>query len=341
MKNKPTILISMQSYDKALDQIREIHPDCEIRIGPWITDAKQTMDSELMQGTDILFCEVPPANFDNFDSLKLIQLTSHGYSQIYSLPILERGIRVCNGLGNFDIPIAEWTIAMMINLCRDIRGMIRNQDAGIWDRADRFQREIRGSIVGCFGYGGIARETARLSKACGLKVYALDAQLIGPRKNNYVVPGTGDPEGILPDKTFKPEQIMEFLHDLDFLVISVPLTKRTEGIIDEEHLKALPRHACLLNPARGALIKEQALIKALREKWIAAAALDTHYYYPMPADHPLWHLPNVIMTPHISGSGACQNFVKRIYDIFTQNLQRYNNNQPLLNELTEAQISGE
>jgi phosphoglycerate dehydrogenase-like enzyme len=89
------------------------------------------------------------------------------------------------------------------------------------------------------------------------------------------------------------------------------------------------------------LIQEEALVKALREKWIAGAALDAHYYYPMPPDHPLWKFENVIMTPHISGSGETTHYLPRTWDIFAQNLPRYRKGEPLLNELTPAQLRGE
>jgi phosphoglycerate dehydrogenase-like enzyme len=156
-----------------------------------------------------------------------------------------------------------------------------------------------------------------------------------------VVPGTGDPEGVLPDRVFAPGQEGDFLATLDFLVLSMPLTRRTEGIVTEEYLKMLPPHAFVLNPARGPLIKEDALLKALREGWIAGAALDTHYYYPMPSDHPLWHFPNVIMTPHISGSTLSPRFLERLWDLFVQNVERLIAGEILLNELTAAQLSGE
>jgi phosphoglycerate dehydrogenase-like enzyme len=294
-----------------------------------------------IRDTQILFCSLPPSNFSDMASLELIQLGSVGYSQLYGLSLPERSIRACNALGVFDGPIAEWNIAMMVNLARDLRGMIRNQKAGIWDRSAAFQREIRGSVVGIWGYGGIGRETARLGKAMGLKIHVLSRSGVKPRENVYQVPGTGDPEGSLPDRVFLPGETKEFLRGLDFLVLSMPLTKSTKGMISEGELRLLPSHAFILNPARGPLIEETALLKALRENWIAGAALDTHYYYPMPADHPLWQFSNVIMTPHISGSNQGPHYKRRIWEIFSQNVQRYLAGQPLLNELTTRQLAGD
>jgi phosphoglycerate dehydrogenase-like enzyme len=127
---------------------------------------------------------------------------------------------------------------------------------------------------------------------------------------------------------------------LDFLVVGLPLTKSTNGLIGEAELQALPRHAYVLNPARGPLIQESALIRALREKWIAGAALDTHYTYPLPATHPLWRMPNVILTPHISGSSLSPHFHERLWAIFAENTMRFSRNDQLLNLLTPAQLNG-
>jgi phosphoglycerate dehydrogenase-like enzyme len=156
----------------------------------------------------------------------------------------------------------------------------------------------------------------------------------------YCVPGTGDPGGVLPHRVFLKGQELEFLSTLDFLVLAMPLTPASEGIVGERELRALPSSAFVLNPSRGPLIQEAALLQALREGWIAGAAIDTHYQYPLPAEHPLWRLPNVILTPHISGSGLSPYFLDRSWDIFTQNVRRLLAGQPLLNELTAAQLSG-
>ena len=298
---------------------------------------------EIIKDKHILFCSLPPSNFEDMKVLEFIQIASAGYTQLFNLGLVEKGIKASNARGIFDVPIAEWCITMMVNLARDLRGMIRNQEARVWDRSERFQKEIRGSIVGIWGYGSIGRETARLSKAMGLKVYALDRFVYNSSDmpHIYSVEGTGDPDGVLPDRVFSPGQEEEFLKELDFLVLAMPLTNKTKGIVGEKELKTLPQKAYILNPARGPLINEEALLKSLREGWIAGAALDTHYYYPMPADHPLWYFPNVILTPHISGSSLSTNFTKRIWDIFVQNVERILAGESILNELSTRQLEGE
>ncbi|OQA02432.1 MAG: putative 2-hydroxyacid dehydrogenase [Planctomycetes bacterium ADurb.Bin401] len=319
---------------KRLESIKGVN----VQTIPPVEDFRR-IEPDIIKDKHILFCSFPPTNLADMKQLEFIQLASAGYTQLFDLGLAERNIKAANAAGVNDIPIAQWNIAMMINLARDMRRIIRNQEAGIWDRPARFQMDIRGKTVGIWGYGGIGRETARLARAIGMNVYALDVR-VGLRENMYAVEGTGDKAGILPNRVFSPDQKKEFLNGLDFLVLSMPLTKKTEGMIGYEELCMLPAHAFVLNPARGPLIKEQALLQILREGKIAGAALDTHYYYPMPADHPLWRFPNVIMTPHISGSTHSPNFLPLLWDLFVQNIERYISGKPLLNELSPEQLKG-
>jgi phosphoglycerate dehydrogenase-like enzyme len=306
-----------------------------------VDEGPRPLPAERIRDAEILFCTYPPTNVADMRALKFVQIASSGYTQLFNIGLVERGIRAANAAGVFDIAIAEWNVAMIVNLKRDLRGMIRNQEAGIWDRDARFQKESRGSVVGIWGYGGIGRQTARLCKSLGFVVHVMTRSGAKPRLDKYAVSGTGDPEGALPDRQFVAGQEKEFLGGLDFLVLSMPLTNVTRGLVGEAELRALPPTAYVLNPARGPLIQEEALLRALREQWIAGAALDAHYYYPMPADHPLWRFPNVILTPHISGSSSMPYFAERVWDIFAQNVERWTHEKPLLNELTPAQLRGE
>ena len=303
-------------------------------------EVARPLDPQRIAAAEVMFTTFLPTNAEEMKALKWVQISSAGYTQLFDHNLPERGIRATNGRGCFDVPIAEWNVAMMVNLARDMRQLVRNQEAAVWDRSAIFQREIRGMTVGIWGYGGIGRETARLAKALGLKVHVFARNGVGPRGDVYHVPGTSDPEGVLPDKVFRSGEEMKFLGGLDFLVLGLPLTKATEGLIGEKELRALPSTAYVLNPARGPIIQEQALIQALQEKWIAGAALDTHYHYPMPPEHPLWKMPNVIFTPHISGSSLSPSFLTHLWDIFTVNAERYASGKPLLNELTPGQLAG-
>jgi phosphoglycerate dehydrogenase-like enzyme len=333
------VLIDMPVYEPLFQSLKNIE-GITVSVVEKPEEKLRPLPVELIRDCGILLCTFPPENHQEMNDLKLIQLSSAGYKQVVGQKFEDRNIRACNALGVFDVPIAEWNIAMMVNLARDMRSLVRNQESATWDRSARFQKEIRGSVVGIWGYGGIGRETARLAKAMGMKVHVLSRNGVSARENIYCVPGTGDPEGILPDKVFLMNEKKAFFKDLDFLIMAIPQTGTTEGIMDEEEFRMLDPKVFLLNPARGPLIREDALLKALREGWISGAALDTHYHYPMPAEHPLWSMPNVIMTPHISGSSSSPRFLERVWDIFIQNVQRYMNGESLLNELTKEQLAG-
>ncbi len=335
------ILVDAPLETAELERLRAI-PGARVRLTADMAASETTrpQPSELIRDVDLFLCTFLPTNYQEMKKLRFLQITSAGYTQLGGRGLHERGVRACNALGVFDVPIGEWNVAMMVNLARNLRGMIRNQEAGIWDRGAVFQREIRGLTVGLWGYGGIGRETARLAKVMGMRVHALTRNGVKSRATTYCVEGTGDPEGKLPDRVFLMDQKEEFLRSVDFLVIAMPLSKANEGIVGEADLRLLKPTACLLNPARGPLIQEAALLKALREGWFAGAALDTHYHYPMPADHPLWRFPNVIMTPHISGSSLSPHYIERVGDLFVQNVQRFLAGHTLLNELTAEQLKG-
>jgi len=314
-------------------------PGLEVRVVPFAEDARE-LPTKLIEDIDVLFCTYPPSNFADMRQVRWIQIASSGYTQLFPHDLSARRIRATNARGCFDVPIAEWNIAMMVNLIRDLPQMSRNQQAHLWDRSERFTREIRGMTVGLWGYGGLARETARVAKLMGMNIHVLVRRGVQSAPDVYRVPGTGDPEGMFPDRVFSTGSEQEFLSGLDFLILAMPLTRQTEGIVGDKELQALPRTAFVLNPARGPLIQEQSLLRALREGWIAGAAIDTHYHYPLPPDHPLWSFPNAILTPHVSGTNLTPIFRQRLWDIFIQNIDRYLEGGILLNELTSEQLQG-
>jgi phosphoglycerate dehydrogenase-like enzyme len=332
------ILIDVPVYAPGLEKLKAL-PDVEVALCDPISEEAMRRSSALLSDVEILFCGTPPENLDDMGQLQWTQIASSGFEHLVPFDLPARDVRATNARGVFDIPIAEWCIAMMVNLTRDLPQMYRNQQAGHWDRGERFQTEIRGRTVGLWGYGGLGRETARLAKAMGLRVHVLARNGVHAQDGVYCVAGTGDPEGVLPDAVFGMDDKEAFLGGLDFLVMGLPLNAATQGMVTKKELRALPKTAFVLNPARGPLIEESALLHALWEGWIAGAALDTHHHYPMPSDHPLWPMDNVIMSPHISGSTMSTHFPERVWDLFVQNVQRYQADAPLLNELDPTALA--
>ena len=230
---RPLMLIDVPLEETALAKLREsgeFEIDCLIPHA----EAPHAVEPARLRDVEICFCSYLPTNSSDMSRLRWVQLASTGYSQLFGHDLPARQIRATNARGCFDVPIAEWVAAMMVNLVRDLRQLIRNQEKALWDRSAIFQRELRGMTVGLWGYGGIGRETARLAKQMGLRVHVLTRSgNVGPRENIYHVSGTGDPKGELPDRVFSAGKKEAFLATLDFLVVALPLTKSTEGLIGE------------------------------------------------------------------------------------------------------------
>ena len=332
------VLVDVAVEPDALGQLKA-RPDVDVQVVPF-AEEERSLPVDTIEDAEILFCTVPVSNFAQMERVRWVQIASSGYSQLFPHNLPARGIRATNARGCFDVAIAEWNIAMMINLRRNLPQMSRNQQLRVWDRSAIFQRDIRGMTVGFWGYGGLGRETARLAKCIGMRIHVLARHGVQAAPYIYRVPGTGDPDGTLPDRVFLAGSELEFLSSLDFLILAMPLTRETEGLLGMRELSALPETAFLLNPARGPLIQEEALLQALREGRIAGAAIDTHYRYPLPPEHPLWSFPNVMLTPHIAGSTLNPMFRWRLWDIFLKNIDQYRNGGKLLNELSQQQLQG-
>src|SRR5229473_4800226 len=183
----PRILSEVSLNETAVQKLEALSGITVQQLSPH--DSWWDLPNDLLPGPEILLCKLPPRNIDKMNRLKLVQLSSVGYEHLRHLGFADRSVRVCNARGIFDTAIAEWNLAIMVNLIRDLRGMIRNQDQGHWDRADRFQQELRGRVVGLWGYGGIGRETARLAKAFGMIVHVLTRLGVRLRENIFVQPG--------------------------------------------------------------------------------------------------------------------------------------------------------
>jgi phosphoglycerate dehydrogenase-like enzyme len=191
--------------------------------------------------------------------------------------------------------------------------------------------EVRGQTMGIVGYGSIGREVGRLARAFGMRVLATKRRAEERRGTGYELPALGDPEGTVPDQIFPPSRLREMLAQSDFVVLAVPLAPETEGLIGEGELRAMKPNAYLVNIARGPIVNEAALIRALQEGWIAGAGLDVFAQEPLPPDSPLWGMENVILSPHVAGFTI--HYDERAADLFAENLRRYLAGEPLLNRV--------
>jgi phosphoglycerate dehydrogenase-like enzyme len=208
----------------------------------------------------------------------------------------------------------------------------RQQDRAEWPH-DKWRlflgTELRGKALGVVGYGSIGREVARIAKH-GFAMRVLAMTRGGDRRDRgYHEPGVGDPEGVLPDAWFTRAQLLDLLAQSDFVLIATPLTDETRNLIGACELRALKPTAYMVNIARGGIVNEAALVRALKENWIAGAGVDVFEHEPLAADSELWKLENALVAPHISS--ATPHYDDRAVELFCENLRRYVRGDELLN----------
>ena len=223
-----------------------------------------------------------------------------------------------NARGVFDVPIAETVLAYILMIAKRLPELLRQQQAHRWHSLSL--REVAGLTLGLIGTGGIGREIACRAHALGMRVLAT-------RRH---------PERPVPcvEALWPPARISELLAEADFVVLAVPSTPETRGMIGAAQLAAMRRSAWLINVARGAVVDEAALLAALRSGQIAGAALDVFAEEPLPSDSPFWEMPNVILTPH--NSWSTPHLRHREAALFLDNLRRYRAGQPLRNVVDKA-----
>jgi len=245
--------------------------------------------------------------------LRWMHALSAGIDKILTPELIESPVPLTNGRAVFGPALAEFTIASILFFAKDLRRLVRNQEAGRWDQFD--VRLIGGQSLGVLGYGGIGQETGRLARALGMRVMA-----IRRRKELY------QDDRVL-DRAFAPEQLREMLSQSDYVLVATPLTAATRGIIGEAELSAMKSSAVIINVGRGPLIVESALIEALRAKRIKGAALDVFDTEPLPEGHPFYQLDNVLLSPH--SADHVDGWLELAVDRFLELFERFRNGEPL------------
>ena len=274
---------------------------------------------------EILCSDIIPANWRTLaPRLRWLQFPGAGVDSLATTGLLDANsdVLVTTAAGVHAETISEYVFGSMLMFNRNWPQMVRLQDEHVWARSATWYhlggRELAGQTLGIIGLGNIGRRIAQLGRAFGMRV-------LGTRRSIHY---SGDQEPDV-DQSFPPEQLHELLRLSDYVVISVPLTRETEKLIGETELRTMRPNTYLVNIARGQVIDEQALISALREGWIAGAGLDVTEEEPLPSESPLYSMPNVILTPHISGNSA--HYDTRLAALFADNLKRYRIGQQLQN----------
>ena len=251
--------------------------------------------------------------------LRWVHATSAGAGEVVrkaALPAeaLERVV-VTTSSGVHAVPLAEFAILGLLAVAKELPRLLDEQRARAWPEIRQPFRELSGQTLFLVGLGEIGRETARLGKALGMRT-------VGFRR-------TEGPPPDHVDEVHGPQRLAELAGQADAMVVSLPLTEQTAGLIDRATIERLPPSCIFVNVGRGGVVDEPALVDALRDRRIAGAALDVFATEPLPADSPLWTLPNVLVTPHAAALSAREN--ERIVELFVDNLRRYLDGRPLRN----------
>jgi phosphoglycerate dehydrogenase-like enzyme len=240
---------------------------------------------------------------------------------------VESRVIVTTATGIHATTISEYVFGSMLMFNWNWPQMVRLQDSHVWARSAGWYnlggRELAGQTLGVVGMGSIGRRIAQLGHAFGMRVLGI--------RRSFLDEEATDPD---LDVSYSPRHLHELLGQSDYVVLAVPLTAETELLIGEAELRTMKSNAYLVNIARGRVVDEQALIRALREGWIGGAGLDVAQIEPLPSNSPLYGMPNVILTPHISGVSV--HYETRLAALFADNLRRYRAGEPLFNRFDPA-----
>ncbi len=264
--------------------------------------------------------------------LRWVQTLNAGHENLPDALVSVPGVEVCHGSGPAAVPIAEWTLGAMLFFAHRFRRILAHEKDRTWHRdraAEMSASVLHGKTVGILGYGAIGRQVGRLCSMLGMRVVATLGRAGRRQQLTYRTPGTGDPEGELPERWVGWDALHDALGDLDFIVLALRLDARTDRLVDAEFLKRCKSQAVLVNMARGGLVDQTALAGALAAGRIGGAALDVFQTEPLPADDPLRDAPNLLLSPHCSPESPF--FQAEIRNMVAENLRRFGAGEPLLN----------
>jgi phosphoglycerate dehydrogenase-like enzyme len=278
------------------------------------------LDSFLREAEVIYSLRFPENILERAPHLKWVQTLSAGVDRLLGTRLWQSDVILTNASGIHAIPIREHVLSVMLMFTRQAHVYFTNKQNKVWKRHTPDQ--LYGKTLGVVGLGRIGEMIARAAKA-------FDMRVVATRRS-----ATEFETSPVTDVIYPADKLVEMLAESDFVVVSVALTNETQKLIGERELRAMKPTAYMINIARGSVIDEAALTRALKEGWIAGAGLDVFENEPLPQDSELWTLPNVIITPHVAG--AMPDYDARAMEVFCENLRRYLAGKPLINVIDRA-----
>jgi phosphoglycerate dehydrogenase-like enzyme len=327
------VLVTMPFTDAQLDRLRAVSPRLTVR--------RADAASADYGDAEVLYAQAPPRELARAPRLAWVQLHMAGVNALAEHPLYTASaLPLTTTSGVHAAAIAEYAITVLLALAHRVPRMVEWKARGQWppdrERWPLFvPTEMRGATLAIIGYGSIGRELARIAtSALAMRVLACKRDPSVRADTGYTLPGTGDPDGALPDDWFPPDRVGDMLAHADAVVMAAPLTRQTAGMIGARELTRMKESAYFVNVGRGATVDEEALATALADGRIAGAAVDVFAEEPPLPGHPLYACDNVILSPHVSG--FLPSYDDKCTDLFAENLRRFLSGAPLLNLVDRA-----
>jgi phosphoglycerate dehydrogenase-like enzyme len=314
MPRSPRRIHAYQAFGEALrEAVAEAFPDREYVV--W--SEEEQFRRELGEVEVLLASRPPRGHWARAGRLRLVQMMGAGVDSLLPAPDLPATVRIANARGVHEPEMPEFALSLILALAKRIPRALDQQRRREWKIYGSLRLE--GATAGILGLGAIGHSLAWRCKALGMRV-------IGTRRS---------PEPLeAVDQVFGPDQTQRVLVESDVVVVLLPLTSETRGLLDAGALSLMKRRSLLVNVARGGIVDEAALAKALEGGEIGGAAIDVFEQEPLPASSPLWNAPNCMVTPHVAG--LSRDYMMRLGDIFLENIRRAEAGEPLLNQIDRA-----
>ncbi|MEN8241319.1 MAG: D-2-hydroxyacid dehydrogenase [Chloroflexota bacterium] len=331
MSEEINILITLPLDKELVDQISQVSDRFNLNL----LHAREASEvpPEVWETVEVLYTMYTLPQAEQAPQLKWVQSFLAGVDRIRDAEIFNQaGIQLTTMSGANATQVAEHVLTMMLGLGHNLPDIFSLQQRAEWmtNKTARYvPRELRGSTVGIIGYGSIGRQVARLLHVFGAEVLATKRDVKQPEDLGYIPEDIGDRHGDYFTRLYPPQALRSMVNECDFVVVTTPLTRRTQAIIGAVEFASMKPGAFLIDVSRGSVVDQAALVDALNSGHLGGAALDVFPVEPLPTDHPLWTLPNVILTPHVAGFSPQYN--QRANELFVENLYRYVANDPLLN----------
>jgi phosphoglycerate dehydrogenase-like enzyme len=325
------VLNTMSFPDDLLERLRSVSP--RLAVTQHTAASAEEVPAAAWEQVEVLYTLSAIPDPSRAAHLRWVQLHSAGTNHLLDSWLWRSDIPITTTSGIHPPAMAEYVLMMLLAFAHRLPRMLFYQGRAEWPAgrwAKFVPQELRGATLGILGYGSIGREVGRLAHAFGMRV-------LGMRRGDavhsasYELPELRNLSGAEPDRFYTPDQLTSMLPECDYVVVTVPYTSATHHLINESALRAMKPGAVLVNVARGPIVDEVALVRALSEGWIAGAALDVFEREPLPADSSLWQMENVIISPHVAG--FTPHYDDRATALFAENLRRYLGGEPLLNQV--------